>query len=161
MSRLLGLMPTIICVLFACAHTQKLGDTAAHNEWLTVNDHNKSRVQDSPVSTYTIKCHVHIKYNYYRSPTSPSPDFVLRSPRAWPRQSATLRYHSSLLSHLYCVIQVFSLYPRNLPHPIIRGPVPHRMLSPHEIQSLGNPVHYMFLLIRINVLVTSFRISDR
>ena len=27
------------------------------------HDHNKGRVQDSPVSIYTIKCHVHIKYN--------------------------------------------------------------------------------------------------
>ena len=51
-------------------------------------------------------------------------------------------YHSSHLSHLYCVIRVFSQYPHSLPHPIIRGPVPHRMLYQHEIQSLGNPVHY-------------------
>ena len=32
-------------------------------------------------------------------------------------------YHSSHLTHLYCVIRVFSQYPHSLPHPIIRGPI--------------------------------------
>ena len=55
--------PTYIRRYFALALLHTTRRHRRHNERFTIHDHNKSRVQDSPVSTYTIKCNVHIKYN--------------------------------------------------------------------------------------------------
>ena len=131
-------MPTIICVLFACAHTLRLGDTAAKTKGLQPTISNKGRVQDSPVLTYTIKYNVLIKYKYYHSPTSPRFRPHISSFGHLVRDQDNLTpslYRSSQLSRLYCVIRVFSQYPHSLPHPIIRGP-----FTPQD----ANPIKYSF-----------------
>ena len=61
-------------------------------------------------------------------PNSTVPDLLLRSPSDKDNLTPTLLL-SSLLSHLHSVIRVFSQYPHRLPHPIIQGPIPHRMLT--------------------------------
>ena len=129
MGGLLGLMPTIICVLFACTHTQKLGDTAAHNEWLTITITTKARCKIHPCPhiqaniMFTLNTII-IVPQLHRPQISSFGHLVHDYDNLTPSLN-----HSSHLSHLYCVIRVFSQYPHSLSHPIIRGPLPHRMLS--------------------------------